>query len=112
MNGSNASITHRFNCKALNNIANGYLTEMMRIVFSNRNTQPHSLKWNSQEDVIEMYSIPYSRNIDVELNLAVLKINFALPSFSPSTLLLILALKTLNAYTLILKHIFQIAPIV
>ena len=32
-----------------------------------------------------MYSISYSRNIDVELNLTVGKINFVLPNFTPST---------------------------
>ena len=32
-----------------------------------------------------MYSIPYSRNINVELNLAVGKINFVLPNFISST---------------------------
>ena len=56
-----------------------------------------------------MYSIPHRKNIDVELNLAVGKINFVLPNFIPLTL--VLALKTLNAYTLISKHIFQIAQI-
>ena len=32
-----------------------------------------------------MYSIPYSWNMYVELNLAVGKINFVLPNFIPST---------------------------
>ena len=43
----------------------------------------------------------------MELNLAVGKINFMLPSFILSTL--ILALKTLNTYNLISKHVFGIA---
>ena len=84
----------------------------MIITFSNGNAQQQNLKCNNQQDIIiiiEMYSISYSRNNDVELNLTVGKINFVLPNFTPTTL--VLALNTLNVYTLILKNIFQTAQI-
>ena len=53
--------------------------------------------------------ISYSRNIDVELNLTVGKLTLCCQILLRQHL--ILALNTLNAYTLISKHIFQTAQI-
>ena len=89
MNGSSVFIIHRLHCTALSNVVDIYSTELMRIGFFNRNTQQHNFRCKSQQDMIyvdsQLYSIPYSRNIGVELNLVFGKINFVLPNFILST---------------------------
>ena len=57
----------------------------------------------------EMYSIPYSRNIDVELNLAVGKINFVSPNFIISTF--ITCIKNFKCLHFIIEAYFGIAQI-
>ena len=110
MNVSDVSILHMQVLLYTSQQHNGYSTELMRTPFSNRNTQQHSFKCNSQQkyhaqlfvDAVyhmndmwmicykdttyrQLYSMPYSQNVGVELNLAVGKINFVLPNFIPLT---------------------------
>ena len=108
MNASIVSIIHRFHCTAVSK--RWIFNQTYEIAFSNGNTQQHNFKCSSQQDMIQIASyiasIPYSSNIGMEINLMFRKINFVLPNFIPSILILILALTTLNAYTLVSKHTF------
>ena len=82
MNASIVSIIHRFHCTALSK--RWIFNQTYGTAFSNGNTQQHNFKCSSQQDMIQIASyiasIPYSRNIGMQINLMFRKINFVLPN--------------------------------